>query len=122
MTIALWVVTGLLAVIFAAAGLAKATTPKASLHKKGMTYVEDFSDGQIKAIGIAEVLGAVGLIVPVFISSITWLVPTAAIALALTMVGAVVVHAKRKEPFVPALVLGVLAALVAFGRIWIAPF
>lgn len=70
MTIALWVVTGLLAVIFAAAGLAKATTPKASLHKKGMTYVEDFSDGQIKAIGIAEVLGAVGLIVPTFISSI----------------------------------------------------
>lgn len=122
MNIALWIVAGLLAVAFLAAGFSKATTPREQLKEKGMTYVEDFSDGQMKAIGVVEVLGAIGLIAPAFISSVTWLVPAAAVGLAVTMAGAVVVHVRRKEAFIPALVLGLLAAFVAIGRIWIAPF
>src|SRR5690554_5288340 len=122
MNIALWIVAGLLALAFLAAGAGKITSTRAALAEKGMTYVEDFSDDQIKAIGVAEVVGAIGLIVPAFISAITWLVPAAAVGLTLTMVGAVVVHVKRKEPYIPALVLGLLAAFVAVGRIRLAPF
>ena len=122
MNIALWIVAGLLALAFFVAGLAKILTPREGLREKGMTYVEDFSGGQIKAIGGLELLGALGLIVPAFIGSISWLVAVAASGLAVTMIGAIVVHIRRKEPFAPALVLGVLAAAVAVGRFWIAPF
>lgn len=122
MNIALWIVAGLLALAFLAAGAGKLTTPKEKLAEKGMTYVEDFTQGQIKAIGAIEILGAIGLIAPAFIESVDWLVPTAATGLALTMVGAVVVHARRKEPFIPAVVLGALAAFVAVGRFWITSF
>lgn len=119
MNIVLWVAAALLALAFAAAGAGKLTTPRAKLAEKGMTYVEDFSDAQIKGIGAAEVLGAIGLIVPAFINGIEWLVPAAAVGLMLVMIGAVVVHLRRKEAFAPALVLGVVAAFVAVGRIWI---
>lgn len=122
MNTALWIIAGLLAVAFLAAGFTKATTPREQLKEKGMAYVEDFSDGQMKTIGVLEVLGAIGLIVPAFVESVTWLVPAAAIGLAITMVGGVIVHARRKEAFMPALVLGILAVVVAAGRIWIAPF
>lgn len=42
--------------------------------------------------------------------------PVAAVGLVLVMVGAIIVHLRRKEQFVPALVLGILAAFVAIGR------
>lgn len=116
MNIALWIAASLLALAFLAAGLGKLTTPKDKLAEKGMAYVEDFSEGQIKAIGALEVLGAIGLIVPAFIGGIEWLVPAAAVGLLLTMIGAIVVHLRRKETFVPSLVLGVVAAFVAVGR------
>lgn len=116
MNIALWIAASLLALAFLAAGLGKLTTPKDKLAEKGMAYVEDFSEGQIKAIGALEVLGAIGLIVPAFIGGIEWLVPAAAVGLLLTMIGAIVVHLRRKETFVPSLVLGVVAAFVAAGR------
>jgi uncharacterized membrane protein len=119
MNIALWIVAGLLALAFLGAGASKLVTPKKKLYEKGMTYVEDFSDAQIKTIGTLEILGAIGLIAPAFISGATWLVPTAATGLLLTMIGAVVVHIRRKEQFVSPLVLGLLAAFVAVGRFWI---
>ncbi|WP_410610169.1 DoxX family protein [Amycolatopsis sp. lyj-109] len=119
MNIALWIVSGLLALAFLGAGASKLATPKKKLYDKGMTYVEDFSDAQIKTIGTLEILGAIGLIAPAFVSGATWLVPTAATGLLLTMIGAIVVHIRRKEQFVSPLVLGLLAAFVAVGRFWI---
>lgn len=121
MNIALWIGAGLLALAFLAAGGGKLITPKGKLFEKGMTYVEDLSAGQIKAIGAVEVLGAVGLIVPAFVDGLEWLVPTAATGLVLVMIGAILTHVRRRETFVPALVLGLLAAVVAVGRFWIAP-
>lgn len=122
MDIALWVVTALLAAVFLAAGSTKVITSKDTLAEKGMAYVEDFTAGQIKTIGALEVFGAIGLIVPAFVDGTEWLVPTAATGLLITMVGAVIVHVRRKEPFAPALVLGLLAAFVAVGRFWVETF
>ena len=118
MNIALWVIAGLLAAAMLAAGSMKALKPKDELRAKGMNYVDDFSDGAIKAIGIAEVLGAIGLILPPAISVAPILAPIAAIALAALMIGAVTVHMRRGESkeAVPALVLGLLAIIVAWGR------
>lgn len=122
MHIALWAVAGILAAAFAFAGFAKVASPREKLLANGMAYVEDFSDGAIKTIGGLEVLGALALVVPPIVNVAPVLVPIAAIGLAVIMVGAVAVHIRRKEPFIPPLALGILAAFVAIGRLWLAPF
>lgn len=121
MNIALWVLAGLLALLFLAAGVSKLMLSKDALYEKQMTYVEDLSAAQVKGIGAVEVLGALGLVLPAFVDGLEWLVPTAATGLVLVMVGAVLTHVRRKEPFVLPLVIGVVAAVVAVGRFWIAP-
>ncbi len=117
MNIALWIVAGLLALAFLGAGAMKATKSKEDIVAGGMGWAEDFSPAMIKVIGIAEVLGAIGLILPPLVDVAPVLSPIAALALAGTMVGAVLVHAKRKEPVAPALVLGLLSLFVGIGRL-----
>lgn len=118
MNIALWIVAGLLAVAFAGAGGMKLATPRKQLEPK-MPWVADVSDGQVKGVGAVEVLGAIGLILPAALDIAPVLTPLAAVGLALTMAGAVVVHLRRGDGMAgaaPALVLGLLSVFVAWGR------
>jgi uncharacterized membrane protein YphA (DoxX/SURF4 family) len=118
MNVALWIAAGLLAAAFLAAGLMKATQPKEKLAAN-MAWVEDFSAGQVRAIGAVEVLGAIGLILPAVTMIAPVLVPLAATGLAITMVLAFVMHARRGEAksSLPAnLILFALAVFVAWGR------
>ena len=117
MNIALWIAAGLLAVAFLAAGLAKLVQPREKLASN-MGWVEDFSDGPVKLIGLLEVLGAVGLILPAITKIVPILVPLAATGLALLMVGAIVVHARRgeKQAIPVNVALLALALFVAWGR------
>ncbi|WP_323959536.1 DoxX family protein [Arthrobacter sp. JZ12] len=85
MEIVLWIVGGLLAAVFLAAGLMKITQPKGKLESS-QGWVEDFSPGAVKAIGVVEVLGALGLILPAVTGIAPILVPVAATGLALLMV------------------------------------
>ena len=118
MNVALWIIAGLLAAVFALAGLMKLVQPKDKLAASGMAWTEDFSAGAIKGIGALEVLGAIGLILPAALDIVPVLTPLAATGLAVTMLGAAIVHARRKETqlIVPNIVLLVLAAVVAWGR------
>lgn len=116
--ILLWVVAGLLALAFLAAGGMKLAQPKEKLAESGLAWVEDFSAGAVKGIGAVEVLGALGLVLPAVTGIAPVLVPLAATGLALTMVGAAVVHVRRGETqmVVVNVVLLLLAAFVAWGR------
>jgi uncharacterized membrane protein len=118
MDIVLWIIAGLLAAAFLAAGAMKLIQPKEKLAASGMTWTEDFSAGAVKAIGAVEVLGAIGLILPAVTGIAPVLVPLAATGLAITMIGAAVVHARRGETqaIAPSVVLLILAAVVAWGR------
>ena len=118
MNVVLWIIAGLLAVAFAAAGLMKLTQPKAKLAASGMAWTEDFSDGQVKGIGTVEILGAIGLILPAALDMAPALSALAAAGLAITMVLAAVVHLRRGEAnMVPVnVVLGALALFVAVMR------
>jgi uncharacterized membrane protein YphA (DoxX/SURF4 family) len=116
--VALWIIAGLLAAAFLGAGLMKLAQSKSKLAESGMGWTDDFSDGAVKAIGALEVLGALGLILPAVFDVATVLVPLAAVGLAVLMLGAVVVHARRKEMsnVVVNVVLLALAVFVAWGR------
>lgn len=118
MNLALWIAAALLALAFLATGLLKITQPKEKLAASGLGWTEDFSPAAIKAIGVAEVLGAIGLILPAVLDVAPVLVPVAAAGLALVMVGAAITHLRRKETQMVAVnvVLLVLAVFVAWGR------
>lgn len=113
MLIALWIINGILAAVFLFAGVTKLLKPKDDLVKLGMGYAEDFTRTQLKLIGTAEVLGALGLILPLLLGIVPVLSPIAAVGLALLMSSAVGVHIRRKETFVPPLVLALVAAASA---------
>ena len=118
MNVALWIAAGVLAVAFAAAGLIKITGKREQLLER-MPWVADFSQGQVKAIGVVEVLGALGLILPAVTGIAPILVPIAAAGLAVTSVIAAVMHLRRGDgvaSIIPVTVLFVLAVFVAWGR------
>lgn len=111
MVIAFYVIAGLAALAFLAAGLMKLARPKDALKQNGMGWVDDFSASAVKLIGLAEVLGALGLILPVVTGIAPVLSPVAGICLVALMIGAVLVHNRRKEPAGPAIGLAALAAV-----------
>jgi uncharacterized membrane protein YphA (DoxX/SURF4 family) len=117
-SVALWIVQSLLALAFLFAGSTKLTQAKDALAQRGMAYVEDFSATQVKLIGAAEVLGAIGLIVPWATGIAPVLTPLAAAGLAIIMVGAMLTHRRRGEsqPIAANAILFVLAVFVAAGR------
>jgi uncharacterized membrane protein YphA (DoxX/SURF4 family) len=118
MNIALWIIAGLLAVVFLAGGAVKVIQPKEKLAASGMGFAEDFSAGSVKAIGALELLAAVGLILPAVLDIAPVLVPLAAVGLVLLMVGAMITHLRRHESqaLVMNLAILALAVLVAWGR------
>ncbi|MFF2392138.1 DoxX family protein [Nocardia sp. NPDC058114] len=120
MNVVVWIVSGLLAAVFLLAGAMKLAKSKEQLvADPKMGWAEPFPEGLIKFIGVAEVAGALGLILPGVFGIATWLVPTAAIGLAVIMVGAIVTHGRRGEwsNVVMTVVLLALAVFVAVERI-----
>ena len=120
MNLAVWIVTGLAAALFLMAGSMKLAKSKEQLlADPRMGWAESFPAGLIKLIGAAEVLGALGLILPGAFDVATWLVPTAAIGLAVTMVGAILVHLRRGEmqSVVMNVVLLAITVFIAVERI-----
>jgi len=113
MGIALWIVQILVGLAFLAAGFMKLTQPKEKLAEN-MAWVEDFDANIIKAIGLVEVLGALGVILPHRLDIVAFLTPLAAAGLILTMIGAVFTHIRRSEmpQILPNIILGGLAAFV----------
>lgn len=118
MNVVLWIVAGVLAAAFLGAGVMKVSRPKEQLASSGMAWVEDFSPGMVKFVGAVEILGALGLILPAVLDIAPVLVPLAALGLVLAMIGAAVVHVRRKElnTIAPSVVLLVLSAVVVWGR------
>ncbi|MFV2017815.1 DoxX family protein [Micromonospora sp. LOL_023] len=118
MNIVLWVLAGLLAVTFLAAGLMKVSQPREKLVEKGMGFAADLPMGLVRTIGVLEILAAIGLILPAVTGIAPVFVPLAALGLVLMMIGAAIVHFRRTEyqSIVPNVVLLVLAAVVAWGR------
>ncbi len=118
MNTALWILAGLLAAAFLASGASKLFQPKEKVLASGAEFLRGFSPGSIKAIGLLEMLGAAGLVLPAALDIAPVLVPVAAIGLGLMMVGAIIAHVRRQLQlaWVPHLVVVALIAFLAWGR------
>jgi uncharacterized membrane protein YphA (DoxX/SURF4 family) len=127
MNIALWIVQGLLAVVFLMAGFMKVSKSKDELKESGgerMAWVEDLTDQNIRLIGILELLASIGLVLPQLTGILPWLTPLAAVGLVLTMIGAITLHVRRgdgPQAIGMNIVLLLLAAFVAYGRFVLVP-
>jgi len=121
MNLLLWVAQALLAAAFLAAGWIKLFLPKEKIAANPrLGWSNDFTASQIKLIGLAEVLGAPGLVLPLYLRILPILTPVAAACLAVIMGGAVHTHVRRRETPLPATLLGLMAAFVAVGRFLVA--
>lgn len=111
MIIAFFVVAGPTALFFLTGGVMKLVRPVTALRDAGMGWVDDIPLTATRLIGLAEVLGAVGLVLPVALRTAAVLSPIAAVCLGVVMVGAVVVHVRRGES--PGLQIGLLVLATA---------
>ena len=111
--VTLWVVQGLLASLFLFAGSMKLVMPI-----EGMAGPVALPGLLLRFIGVAEVLGAVGLILPGLLRIHAELTPVAAAGLVIIMIGATVITAMGGAiaPAAVPFIVGVLAASVAYGR------
>ena len=89
MNILLWIVQGVLCAMFLYVGFLKLIKPRESLSQSLGPWVDSVSSGQLKLIGLLEVAGAVGLILPMYLEIYPILTPIAAIGLGITMIGAI---------------------------------
>ncbi|MFN3847953.1 MAG: DoxX family protein [Spirosomataceae bacterium] len=119
--IVLWVIQVLLAVAFGMAGFMKTTAPIEQLSEMGMKFVNHTSVELVRFIGVSEILGAIGLILPSALRIKPILTPIAAIGIATIMVLAVREHLTQNEPIIANVVMFALAAFVAWGRLKKAP-
>jgi uncharacterized membrane protein YphA (DoxX/SURF4 family) len=116
MNLGLWIVQILVGATFAMAGLMKSTRPIPELAKR-MGWVSAVSPGTVRFIGISELAGGLGVIVPWATGILPVLTPLAASGLLVIMVLAAGFHLRRHEPgAVINAVLGGLAAFIAWGR------
>ncbi len=118
MNILLWIIQILLALLFLFSGGLKLVIPAEALQAQAPPDAIRFSEWFIKFIGVCEVLGGLGLVLPGLTRTRKGLTALAALGLTIIMIGAVVVGIMGegvKAAIVP-LVTGLLCAFVAYGR------
>lgn len=115
----LWIVQGLLAALFLFAGGVKLVIPSDALVKQAPMFSATF----LRFIGVCEVLGAIGLILPWLLRVRARLTPLAASCLVVIMIGATIVTVMLNGPAMAALpaIVGLLLVWVAFQRFRMVP-
>ena len=121
MNIVFWILQVLAALAFV--GHARLMFAPESPQARMMPYIGAIPAPFRQAIGVAEALGGLGLILPALTRILPWLTPVAAAGLVILMAAAIVFHIQRREPqnIVLNLILLVLSAVIAYGRFVIAP-
>ena len=121
MNIALWVVQVLLAAAFVVAGVLK--TFQYERAEASLPWVKDVPHGLVTFIGISELLGGLGLLLPALTGILPWLTPLAAAGLAVIMILAGIFHATRGEAsgIISNVVILALTVFVAYGRFVVLP-
>lgn len=117
MNTAVWIIQGIVAIALTASGLIIMLVPKEKLITK-LSWVKEYSDGMRYFICTSKILGAFGLIFPMYLNIMPILTPIAACFIALFMILAMRYHFIKKEyKDVPAtMIFLVLAIFIAYNR------
>jgi len=107
--LSLWTAQVVLAAVFAAAGFAKLLQPSSQFTHLAEPPV-------LRFVGVVEIAGAIGLILPAATRIRPFLTAVSAVGFVFVMLFAVALHAQRGEVAPLTLILGLLAAFVAWGR------
>ena len=122
--IGLWIAQIALAGFYGFAGFSKVSQPMEALAAMGMSYAVDYPDLLTRFVGTAELLGAIGIILPALTRIMPGLTPLAALGFSVIQVLAIGLHAMRGETgqTLPInLVLLALSLFVLWGRTRKAP-
>jgi len=113
----LWILQSHIALMFIAGGLVKLLIPREKMIPK-QPYVKNYTSTQIKLIGLAEILGAIGLIVPAATGILPVLTPLAAVGLCVIMLLATRLHLQEKEMMKVAIIFMMLCVTgcIAYAR------
>lgn len=123
MNILLWVLQGVLALLYLAGGAFKTFSPN-DVAKQ----VPAVPKGGWRALGVVEMLGGILLIVPALTGLAPSLTPLVAVVLTIETLGLAVLYGRyslkltQSNPLVYAAVMGIGVAFVAYGRYVLAPF
>lgn len=93
----LWILQAVMAAVFMFSGINKSIFSEQKLVAKGQTGVEGLPLPFIRFIGISEILGAIGIILPLWLNILPVLTAVSAIGFAIIMVPAARIHYKRQE-------------------------
>src|ERR1700759_2827559 len=116
----LWILQVLTGIIFMYSGINKSIFPIRKLvYEHGQPGVENLSLPLVRFIGVSEILGAFGLILPWWVKILPALTPISAILLAIVMIPAAIIHYKRKEPknVMTNIILFCICIFIACGRL-----
>jgi hypothetical protein len=113
MTTTIWILKGVIALIFTFTGICKIFIPKPKLLAKGMKGLIDLDEDLIRVVGLLEVLGVVGLILPALLNTYSFLSGISAICLSLTMIIAGWINHKLKLPVIPNILIFIICILIA---------
>mgnify|MGYP003676877929 FL=1 len=117
MNILLWIAQGLLGALFIMVGLMKTFQPIEEIAKS-LPWVAEYSSSLVRFIGISELLGGIGLLLPSILKVQPKLTVWAAYGLTLVMILAAIFHISRGEysGVIANLIIGLVAAFIAWGR------
>jgi putative oxidoreductase len=120
--IILWIAQVILGGMFIMAGMMKSTQPIIDLSKS-VPWTANVPVSLVRFIGVSELLGGIGLILPSLLRIKPILTPIAAIGIFLIMVFALVYHVMNREMNVIGInvAFGLVAAFIAWGRLKKAP-
>lgn len=117
MTVAYWIIAIVLAAMYLFSGAMKVVRSKDQLRPM-MGWVDSMPLPLVRTIGVLEILGALGLILPPLTGVAPGLALAAAVGLVLVQVGAIILHLRRGEGRLIGLNIGLLA--LAAVEIWLA--
>ena len=117
MTATIWILKGIITVVFAFTGINKIFLPKAKLLDKGMKGLIDIDENKIKMAGLLEVFGVFGLIFPTLLNIYPVISAISALCLSLTMVVAGWINYKHKFSIIPNIVIFVICILIVYWEL-----
>lgn len=117
----LWVLQSLVAVAFFVLGLLKLIYNEDELVAKGLTGLKRISLPLILFIGVSEVMGAIGIIIPMLLDILPVLTVVSAIGFAIIMIVAAFISYKNHDynKMVPIAIIFLICAFIVYGRLFL---